>query len=53
MTWKDTEESLVSCAVQILEQPIHLLRGRVVGDDALTFESQVVKGSTAGKHLRQ
>lgn len=52
-TRKQAEDALRACALQILEQPIEMLRGGLVGDEELSTQSEGVSGSTVGKHLRQ
>lgn len=49
----EAQDAIRSCAMQILEQPLELLRSGVVGDKELSAVSRSVSGSTVGKHLRQ
>lgn len=49
----EAQEAMRSCALQILEQPLEMLRTGIVGDEKLTVKSRNVAGSTVGKHLRQ
>ncbi|CAO1622519.1 unnamed protein product [Parajaminaea phylloscopi] len=51
-TRAQAEDAMRACAVQILEQPIEMLRSGVVQDRELSTQSQGVSGSTVGKHLR-
>lgn len=44
---------MVACTVQVLEQPLKMLRDGIVGDRELAHESSLIPGSTPGKHLRQ
>lgn len=47
------EEAMRACAIQILQQPIEMLKTGVVHDKELCAQSHGVSGSTVGKHLRQ
>ncbi|CAO1629504.1 unnamed protein product [Sympodiomycopsis kandeliae] len=48
----EAQDAMRSCALQILEQPLNLLKGGVIGDKELSAVSKSVAGSTVGKHLR-
>ena len=52
-TKAEAQDAMRSCALQILEQPLEMLRDGVVGDQQLSAVSKSVAGSTVGKHLRQ
>lgn len=49
---KEAEESLLSCTAQIMNQAVELLGSRSISDEAYTFESKIIAGSTPGKHFR-
>ncbi|PWN25134.1 hypothetical protein BDZ90DRAFT_209383, partial [Jaminaea rosea] len=51
-TPSEAEESMISCALQILAQAIELLRSSAIGDEELSTPSQGASGATVGKHLR-
>ncbi|EPQ25640.1 uncharacterized protein PFL1_06777 [Pseudozyma flocculosa PF-1] len=48
----DAASGLVSSSLQILHQPISILQARQVSQQTLQYESEIVTGSTPGKHLR-
>lgn len=49
---KEAEESVISCTAQIMSQAISILRLPSVTDSSYTYESQIISGSTPGKHFR-
>ncbi|SPO31685.1 uncharacterized protein UTRI_06610_B [Ustilago trichophora] len=51
-SWKEAEESVLSCTAQIMNQAVEILRSRSITDSSYTFESKVIAGSTPGKHFR-
>ncbi|KAJ9476220.1 hypothetical protein PHBOTO_006302 [Pseudozyma hubeiensis] len=51
-SWKEAEESVLSCTAQIMNQAVDILRSRTITDSSFTFESKVISGSTPGKHFR-
>lgn len=51
-SWKEAEESVLSCTAQIMDQAVEILRSKAVTDSAYTFESKIIAGSTPGKHFR-
>ncbi|TKY86970.1 hypothetical protein EX895_003647 [Sporisorium graminicola] len=51
-SWKESEENLLSCTAQIMNQAVGILRSRSITDTSYTFESKVIAGSTPGKHFR-
>ncbi|KAE8254700.1 hypothetical protein A4X13_0g3316 [Tilletia indica] len=48
----EAEQAILESALEVIAQPLPLLRSGTLGDDALAFKSKVIPGSTAGKHLR-
>ncbi|CCF48732.1 hypothetical protein NDA11_001637 [Ustilago hordei] len=51
-TWKEAEESVLSCTAQIMNQAVKVLRSKAITDNSYTFESKTIAGSSAGKHFR-
>ncbi|EST06763.1 hypothetical protein PSEUBRA_003745 [Kalmanozyma brasiliensis GHG001] len=51
-SWKEAEESVLSCTAQIMDQAAELFRSKAITDSSYTFESKVIAGSTPGKHFR-
>ncbi|PWN43518.1 hypothetical protein IE81DRAFT_77118 [Ceraceosorus guamensis] len=49
----ETQLSLLSVSLQILDQPLTLLRSGQVGDKEMTKPSSLIPGSSLGRHLRQ
>lgn len=49
----EARDAIVSSLAQILEQPLGMLRDGTVGDRQMAAESQLIPGSSFGKHLRQ
>lgn len=49
----EAQDAMLHCALQILEQPLTLLRSGIVGDAQMQRESSLIPGSTVGRHLRQ
>lgn len=52
-TREEAREAIVSSLVQILEQPLSMLRNGTVGDEQMCAASHLIPGSSLGKHLRQ
>ncbi|CEH15501.1 DinB-like domain [Ceraceosorus bombacis] len=48
----ETQLSLLSVSLQILDQPLTLLRSGQVGDKEMTRPSSLIPGSSLGRHLR-
>ncbi|CAD6892751.1 unnamed protein product [Tilletia controversa] len=48
----EAEQAILESALEVIAQPLPLLRSGTLSDDALAFKSAVIPGSTAGKHLR-
>ncbi|SPC62260.1 uncharacterized protein UHOD_08736 [Ustilago sp. UG-2017b] len=51
-TWKEAEESVLSCTTQIMNQAVDILRSKAITDNSYTFESKTIAGSSPGKHFR-
>lgn len=49
---EEARQTIVASLVQILEQPLAMLRDGTVGDQQMRAESRLIPGSTLGKHLR-
>lgn len=49
----EARQAIVSSLVQILEQPLGMLRDGTIGDAQMAAESRLIPGSSLGKHLRQ
>lgn len=52
MPWREAEESILACTAQIMQQAIDLLRANHISPSHFTFESQIMPGSSPGKHFR-
>ncbi|KAK0561563.1 hypothetical protein OC844_003149 [Tilletia horrida] len=52
MPTPEAEEAILQSALEVIAQPLPLLRSGTLDDRALAFKSKVIPGSTAGKHLR-
>ena len=53
MTRLEARDAIISSLIQILEQPLGMIRNGTVGDKQMAAESQLIPGSSFGKHLRQ
>ncbi|PWN31844.1 uncharacterized protein FA14DRAFT_127674 [Meira miltonrushii] len=49
---EEARQTIVASLVQILDQPLAMLRDGTVGDQQMRAESRLIPGSTLGKHLR-
>lgn len=49
----EARDAIVSSLIQILEQPLGMLRSGTVRDEQMAAESKLIPGSSFGKHLRQ
>ena len=49
---EEARQTIVASLVQILEQPLAMLRDGTVGDQQMKAESRLIPGSSLGKHLR-
>lgn len=49
---EEARQTIVASLVQILEQPLGMLRDGTVGDQQMRAESRLIPGSSLGKHLR-
>ncbi|UZJ54444.1 hypothetical protein CBS101457_003764 [Exobasidium rhododendri] len=48
----EARDVIISSLIQILEQPLAMLRDGTVGDEQMSAESHLIPGSSFGKHLR-
>lgn len=51
-TREEARDAIVASLVQILEQPVAMLREGKVTDEQMRAESRLIPGSSLGKHLR-
>ena len=49
---EEARQTIVASLVQILDQPLAMLRDGTVGDEQMRAESRLIPGSSLGKHLR-
>ncbi|KAK0566064.1 hypothetical protein OC861_003426 [Tilletia horrida] len=52
MPASEAEQAILESALEVISQPLPLLRSGTLTDKALAFKSKVIPGSSAGKHLR-
>jgi len=48
----EAEQAILDSALEVIAQPLPLLRSGTLNDRALAYKSKAIPGSSAGKHLR-